>query len=94
MFLQIAFEATNTSSVTALAAELIHPGRFAGFHFFNPVPLMKLVAGISGLETLKRLEIWALLSVGHEAVNAEDVRVSGQSCWARIVYEGWIVSEG
>jgi 3-hydroxybutyryl-CoA dehydrogenase len=36
---------TNTSSlsVTAIAAQLRHPGRFAGLHFFNPVPLMKVV---------------------------------------------------
>ena len=37
--------ATNTSSlsVTAIAAGLKHPQRFAGYHFFNPVPLMKVV---------------------------------------------------
>lgn len=37
--------ATNTSSlsVTALAAACARPGRVAGCHFFNPVPLMKLV---------------------------------------------------
>jgi 3-hydroxybutyryl-CoA dehydrogenase len=45
--------ATNTSSisVTALAAKLLHPGRFVGMHFFNPVPLMALVEVISGLAT-------------------------------------------
>ena len=37
--------ATNTSSlsVTAIAAACARPGRVAGFHFFNPVPLMKVV---------------------------------------------------
>lgn len=37
--------ATNTSScnVTAIAAATEHPGRVLGLHFFNPVPLMKLV---------------------------------------------------
>ena len=37
--------ATNTSScnVTAIAAATRHPGRVLGLHFFNPVPLMKLV---------------------------------------------------
>ena len=41
---------TNTSSlsVTTIAAKLKRPQRFAGFHFFNPVPLMKLVEVILG----------------------------------------------
>ncbi len=45
--------ASNTSSIsiTALANGLRRPGRFAGMHFFNPVPLMKLVEVVSGLQT-------------------------------------------
>jgi 3-hydroxybutyryl-CoA dehydrogenase len=45
--------ATNTSSisVTAIANGLRHPGRLVGMHFFNPVPLMKLVEVVSGLHT-------------------------------------------
>jgi 3-hydroxybutyryl-CoA dehydrogenase len=45
--------ATNTSSisVTAIANGLKHPGRLVGMHFFNPVPLMKLVEVVSGLQT-------------------------------------------
>ena len=45
--------ASNTSSisVTALAQGLQHPGRVVGMHFFNPVPLMKLVEVVSGLQT-------------------------------------------
>ena len=45
--------ATNTSSisVTALASGLQHPARLVGMHFFNPVPLMKLVEVVSGLHT-------------------------------------------
>jgi 3-hydroxybutyryl-CoA dehydrogenase len=45
--------ATNTSSisVTALAAGLATPGRVVGMHFFNPVPVMKLVEVVSGLHT-------------------------------------------
>lgn len=45
--------ATNTSSlsVTAIAAALKHPGRFAGYHFFNPAPLMKVVEVVAGLKT-------------------------------------------
>ena len=42
--------ATNTSSmsVTTIAAKLKTPQRFAGFHCFNPVPLMKGTKGTKG----------------------------------------------
>jgi 3-hydroxybutyryl-CoA dehydrogenase len=45
--------ASNTSSlsITALARGLRAPGRVVGMHFFNPVPLMKLVEVVSGLAT-------------------------------------------
>ena len=45
--------ASNTSSlsITAIAAKCRHPERVAGLHFFNPVPLMKLVEVIPGLKT-------------------------------------------
>lgn len=45
--------ATNTSSisVTALARGMKKPERLVGMHFFNPVPLMKLVEVVSGLGT-------------------------------------------
>ena len=45
--------ATNTSSisVTAIAKGLQQPGRLVGMHFFNPVPVMKLVEVVSGLQT-------------------------------------------
>lgn len=45
--------ATNTSSisVSALANGLQYPGRLVGMHFFNPVPLMKLVEVVSGLHS-------------------------------------------
>ncbi len=45
--------ASNTSSIsiTALANGLKAPGRLVGMHFFNPVPLMKLVEVVSGLHT-------------------------------------------
>ncbi|MDX1672107.1 MAG: 3-hydroxybutyryl-CoA dehydrogenase [Balneolaceae bacterium] len=45
--------ASNTSSIsiTRLAATTTRPEQFIGMHFFNPVPLMKLVEVVSGLET-------------------------------------------
>lgn len=45
--------ASNTSSIPigALAAGGRHRGRFAGMHFFNPVPVMKLVEVIAGPDT-------------------------------------------
>jgi len=45
--------ASNTSSlsITAIARGLRAPGRVVGMHFFNPVPLMRLVEVVSGLAT-------------------------------------------
>jgi 3-hydroxybutyryl-CoA dehydrogenase len=45
--------ASNTSSIsiTKLAAVTGRPGRVIGMHFFNPVPVMRLVEVIRGLET-------------------------------------------
>ena len=45
--------ASNTSSlsITELATATRRPGRFLGLHFFNPVPLMKLVEVVKTLET-------------------------------------------
>src|SRR6478672_2095172 len=44
---------SNTSSlcITELASKTKRPDRFAGLHFFNPVPIMKLVEVIRGLST-------------------------------------------
>jgi 3-hydroxybutyryl-CoA dehydrogenase len=46
--------ATNTSSIsiTRLAAISGRPARFLGLHFFNPVPVMKLVEVVAGVDTL------------------------------------------
>ena len=46
---------TNTSSIsiTKIAAATKRPDKVAGMHFMNPVPLMKLVEGIQGLQTSK-----------------------------------------
>jgi 3-hydroxybutyryl-CoA dehydrogenase len=45
--------ASNTSSIsiTEIAAATQRPQQVAGMHFMNPVPVMKLVEGIRGLET-------------------------------------------
>jgi 3-hydroxybutyryl-CoA dehydrogenase len=45
--------ASNTSSIsiTELAAASGRPDRFIGMHFFNPVPIMKLVEIVRGHET-------------------------------------------
>jgi 3-hydroxybutyryl-CoA dehydrogenase len=45
--------ASNTSSIpiTSLAAVTQRPDRVIGMHFFNPVPVLKLVEVIRGLET-------------------------------------------
>ena len=45
--------ASNTSSIsiTKIASVTKRPEKVAGMHFMNPVPLMKLVEGIRGLQT-------------------------------------------
>ncbi|MBQ53537.1 3-hydroxyacyl-CoA dehydrogenase [Pseudomonas sp. GD03651] len=69
--------ASNTSSlsITSIARGLKHPERVAGFHFFNPVPLMKVVEVIDGLETDPqvgdRLQALAL-NMGHLGIRAKD----------------------
>ena len=69
--------ATNTSSlqVTAIAAACKRPERVGGFHFFNPVPLMKVVEVIGGVLTAP----WVTESLtalarrcGHTPVHAQD----------------------
>jgi len=68
---------SNTSSlcITELAARTRRPDRFAGLHFFNPVPLMKLVEVIRGLttsdETYQKVFAFAQ-SLGKEPITAPD----------------------
>jgi 3-hydroxybutyryl-CoA dehydrogenase len=69
--------ASNTSSlcVTELAARTKRPDRFAGLHFFNPVPLMKLVEVVRGLST-SDATYQALMefsrAIGKEPITAPD----------------------
>jgi 3-hydroxybutyryl-CoA dehydrogenase len=69
--------ASNTSSlsVTAMASACARPGRVAGYHFFNPVPVMKIVEVVDGELT----EPWvgdALVALarryGHKPVRCKD----------------------
>src|SRR5699024_9597485 len=69
--------ATNTSSlpVTSVANALQDPSRLAGLHFFNPVPLMRLVEVIPGARTAERLPqqlVELVRGLGHEPVLASD----------------------
>jgi 3-hydroxybutyryl-CoA dehydrogenase len=69
--------ASNTSSlsVTAMAAACKRPQRVAGFHFFNPVPVMKIVEVIDG-ELTERGVTDALSGLarrfGHAPVRCKD----------------------
>jgi 3-hydroxybutyryl-CoA dehydrogenase len=69
--------ATNTSSlsVTSIAAAVAKPARVAGFHFFSPVPLMKIVEVIPGPLTGESV-VEALTALagrmGHTPVRASD----------------------
>jgi 3-hydroxybutyryl-CoA dehydrogenase len=68
---------SNTSSlcITELAAATNRPDRFGGLHFFNPVPLMKLVEVIRALttsdETYRTVFAFAQ-SLGKEPITAPD----------------------
>ena len=68
---------SNTSSlcITELASKTTRPDRFAGLHFFNPVPLMKLVEVIRGLSTSDDTyqQVFAFAgSLGKEPITAPD----------------------
>lgn len=74
---ETAILASNTSSlsVTAMAAACKRPQRVGGYHFFNPVPVMKIVEVVEGVLT----EPWvgdALVALakrfGHAPVRCKD----------------------
>jgi 3-hydroxybutyryl-CoA dehydrogenase len=72
-----AYLATNTSSIsiTRLASVTDRPERFIGLHFMNPVPLMKLVEVIRGLNTNQATYETAITfaqRIGKTTTNAED----------------------
>ena len=69
--------ASNTSSLTiiAMAAESGRPDRMLGLHFFNPVPLMKLVEVVRTITTSEETERLALdfvKALGKEPIRAKD----------------------
>jgi 3-hydroxybutyryl-CoA dehydrogenase len=68
---------SNTSSLTIaeMATGTTRPDRFAGLHFFNPVPVMKLVEVVRAIgtsdETIARVTAFAR-SLGKEPIAARD----------------------
>jgi 3-hydroxybutyryl-CoA dehydrogenase len=69
--------ASNTSSLTiiAMAAASGRPDRMLGLHFFNPVPLMKLVEVVRTITTSEETEQRALdfvRALGKEPIRAKD----------------------
>ena len=74
---QHAIFCSNTSSLTIveMAATTARPDRFAGLHFFNPVPVMKLVEVVRAIgtsdETVARVTAFAR-SLGKEPIAARD----------------------
>lgn len=70
--------ASNTSSIpiTRMAATTTDPTRFVGVHFFNPVPVMKLVEIIPGLATapatVEAVRAFAAGPLGKEIVLSQD----------------------
>jgi 3-hydroxybutyryl-CoA dehydrogenase len=68
---------SNTSSltITEISASTGRPDRFAGLHFFNPVPVMKLVEVVRALATSKETEETVFefaKSLGKEPIRAHD----------------------
>jgi len=69
--------ASNTSSISigTLAAELPHPDRFCGLHFFNPVPrmpLLEIVLGPATSDATRRAALAVAAQLGKEPVVVAD----------------------
>ncbi|MDU8927093.1 3-hydroxybutyryl-CoA dehydrogenase [Alisedimentitalea sp. MJ-SS2] len=90
---------TSSISITRLAARTDRPEKFMGFHFMNPVPLMKLVELIRGIATDEETYQTCLGVVGKlnkTAASAEDypafivnrilIPMINEACYA--LYEG------
>ncbi len=66
---------TSSISITALAAATTRPEKMIGMHFINPVPVMKLIEVIKGLDTSEKTKdtVFALAKkMGKVPVMAED----------------------
>jgi 3-hydroxybutyryl-CoA dehydrogenase len=68
---------SNTSSLTIMEMSAVtkRPDRFAGLHFFNPVPVMKLVEVVRTIATSPETEQMVLdfaRSLGKEPIRAQD----------------------
>lgn len=68
---------SNTSglSITEMASAINNPGRVMGFHFFNPVPVMKLVELIRGFDTSEETYDRAaelVKSLGKESIDVKE----------------------
>jgi len=99
--------ASNTSSlsITAIAAGCKRPEQIVGYHFFNPVPLMKVVEVIQGFNTREDIvDALMQLSVkmGHHPVKAQDTpgfiinhagRAFGSEAYAMLIENVASVSE-
>jgi len=70
--------ATNTSSIPIIKLAMVtkRPEQVIGMHFFNPVPVLKLVEVISSLltskETTKRIEDYAETVLGKKVITSQD----------------------
>ena len=66
---------TSSLSITKMAAQLTTPEQLLGLHFFNPVPLMKVVEVIEGLQSRPGLSTSLMTYVqqlGHHPVRCKD----------------------
>jgi 3-hydroxybutyryl-CoA dehydrogenase len=69
--------ATNTSSIaiTEMASLVKRPARFVGMHFFNPVPMMRLVEVIPAMQTEKAVTDLAMamaVKLGKTPITCKD----------------------